>query len=37
MASCFFIGHRDTPAHLLPRIAEAAERLICEKGFFTVC
>lgn len=28
MASCFFIGHRETDASLLPKIKAAAERLI---------
>ncbi|MBQ9262661.1 MAG: hypothetical protein IJ189_00450 [Clostridia bacterium] len=28
MASCFFIGHRETDASLLPKIKSAAERLI---------
>ena len=31
MASCFFIGHRETEDHILPRIIEAAEILIREK------
>lgn len=31
MKNCFFIGHRDADNQLLPRIIEAAERLILEE------
>lgn len=31
MASCFFIGHRETDASLLPKIKAAAERLIKQR------
>ena len=30
MAICFFIGHRDTPASILPKLQEAVERHITE-------
>ena len=32
MAICFFIGHRDTPASILPKLREAVERHITEYG-----
>jgi len=32
MAICFFIGHRDTPASILPKLGEAVERHITEYG-----
>ena len=32
MAICFFIGHRDTPPSILPRLREAVERHITEYG-----
>ena len=32
MAICFFIGHRDTPPSILPRLREAVERHIMEYG-----
>lgn len=32
MGICFFIGHRDTPPSILPKLREAAERHITEYG-----
>ena len=32
MAICFFIGHRDTPASILPLLRDAVERHITEYG-----
>lgn len=32
MAICFFIGHRDTPASILPKLREAVKRYITEYG-----
>lgn len=32
MGICFFIGHRDTPASILPKLREAVERHITEYG-----
>lgn len=32
MKSCFFIGHRDSPASLLPELTQAIERCITEQG-----
>ncbi len=32
MAICFFIGHRDTPASILPKLREAVERHIAKYG-----
>ena len=32
MAICFFIGHRDTPASILPKLRETVERHITEYG-----
>jgi len=32
MSICFFIGHRDTPASILPKLREAVERHITEYG-----
>ena len=35
MASCFFIGHRETSERIFPNIIETAERLICEENVTT--
>ena len=35
MANCFFIGHRDAPEAIRPRLAEAVERHIAEYGVTT--
>ncbi len=32
MSICFFIGHRDTPLSILPKLREAVERHITEYG-----
>ena len=32
MSICFFIGHRDAPASILPKLQDAVERLIAEYG-----
>ena len=32
MPSCFFIGHRDAPASLLPQVRAAVEGLIAREG-----
>ena len=32
MSICFFIGHRDTPPSILPKLREAVERHITEYG-----
>ena len=32
MAICFFVGHRDTPPSILPKLQEAVERHITEYG-----
>ncbi|MBQ8955196.1 MAG: DUF1273 family protein [Clostridia bacterium] len=35
MASCFFIGHRETGEQVLPRVTEAVEQLILNDGVNT--
>lgn len=32
MSICFFIGHRDTPSSILPKLQDAVERHIAEYG-----